>query len=300
VSGAKYDEIGVGYDATRRPDPRIVGRLRALLRLETGGRYLDVGCGTGNYTVSLAASGLAMVGLDQSETMLGAARAKGPHVEWRRGDVDRLPFPDGTFRGAVCTLAIHHFSDLAAAFGEVYRVLGRGRFVIFTAMPEQMRGYWLGAYFPEALERSIRQMPALDAVSGALTGAGFRVAAVELWEVPPDPIDVFLYAGKHRPELYLDPAVRRGISTFAKLADAGEVEQGLARLRADIETGRVKDVMAAHAHDGGDYSFVVAEKRSARRPSGTPRSWRTSSAPHRPGLTKDDQCGPKVTKGDQR
>ena len=78
MTRAKYEEIGVGYDATRRADPRIAARLRALLRPEPGWRYLDVGCGTGNYTASLAASGLTMVGVDQSRTMLGAARPKAP------------------------------------------------------------------------------------------------------------------------------------------------------------------------------------------------------------------------------
>lgn len=266
MTRAKYDEIGAHYDTTRRADPRLAARLRALLEPEPGGRYLDVGCGTGNYTVSLAASGLAMVGLDQSETMLRAARAKGPRVAWRRGDVAALPFRDGAFRGAVCTLAIHHFSDLAAAFAEVSRVLAWGRFAIFTATPEQMRRYWLGAYFPHMLERSARQMPERAGIETALAGAGFRLVAVEPWDVPPDLMDLFFYAGKHRPALYLDPTVRRGISSFAKLAGPDEIEAGLARLRDDIATGRITDLIEAHAHDGGDYSFVVAEKTTPALP----------------------------------
>ncbi|MBA2450392.1 MAG: class I SAM-dependent methyltransferase, partial [Chloroflexi bacterium] len=235
-------------------------RLDALLQPEPGGRYLDVGCGTGNYTVSLAARGLPIVGVDQSTTMLRAAQAKDPRVAWRRGDVVALPFRNGAFRGAVCTLAIHHFLDLRAAFAEVSRVLARGRFVIFTAMPEQMGRYWLGAYFPRMLERSVDQMPGLTTVETALAEAGLQLVGVEPWDVPPDLTDRFFYAGKHRPELYLDPEVRRGISSFRKLVDAGELEAGLARLRADIRTGQIMDVIAAHAHPGGDYSFVVAEK----------------------------------------
>ncbi len=260
VSEAKYDEIGVHYDRTRRADPRIATRLDALLQPEPGGRYLDVGCGTGNYTVSLAARGLTIVGVDQSTTMLRAALTKDPRVAWRRGDAASLPFRNGAFQGAICTLAIHHFPDLGAAFAEVSRVLAQGRFVIFTATPEQMGRYWLKAYFPRMLERSIDQMPSLSAIEAALAKAGFRLVGVEPWDVPPDLADHFFYAGKHRPELYLDADVRRGISSFAKLTNAEEVEGGLARLRYDIRTGRIAAVMHAHAHPGGDYSFVVAEK----------------------------------------
>ena len=46
-----------------------------------------------------------------------------------------------------------------------------------------------------------------------------------------------MLAAWRRPHLYLDPEVRAGISTFA-LADGGEVEAGVARLRADLESGR--------------------------------------------------------------
>lgn len=260
-----YDAIGGGYDGTRRPDPRITERLLKHLRAKPDGRYLDLACGTGNYTLSLVASGLGLVGVDQSETMLRVARDKAPHIEWHRADAAALPFPDRSFQGAICTLAIHHFPDLIAGFAEVQRVMERGRFVILTAMPEQMRRYWLNAYFPVALSRSIKQMPAREAVTTALDAAGFKLLEIEPWAVPPDPSDLFLYSGKHRPELYLDPDVRKGISTFARLASAREVEAGLTRLRSDLGSGHFVEVAARYEHDGGDYSFVVAEKMGTRQ-----------------------------------
>jgi hypothetical protein len=85
---------------------------------------------------------------------------------------------------------------------------------------------------------------------------------VEPWEVPADLGDLFLYGGKHRPTLYLDPVVRQGISTFALLADLQELETGIRRLEADIRSRRIVDVMASYVHAGGDYAFVVAERRT--------------------------------------
>jgi hypothetical protein len=87
------------------------------------------------------------------------------------------------------------------------------------------------------------------------------------YEVTPDLRDLFLYSGKHRPELYLDPRIRAGISTFAALAEPAEVRSGCARLEADIRSGRIADITTAYRHDRGDYLFIIAE-REGRGASG--------------------------------
>ena len=101
--------------------------------------------------------------------------------------------------------------------------MGRGRLVIFTSDPDQMRGYWLNEYFPDAMRRSIEQMPALDEVEESLMRAGFCKVETEAYEVKQDLRDLFLYSGKHRPQLYLDEEFRRGISTFSTVASPEEV-----------------------------------------------------------------------------
>ena len=255
-----YDTIGEGYDGTRRADARLVERLIGHLAPAPGGRYLDLACGTGNYTTALAARGLDITGVDASDVMLAAARAKAPAIAWSKGRAEDLPYADGSFDGVTCSFAIHHFGDVAAAFAEVARVLGRGRFVILTSTPAQMAGYWLNWYFPEAIVRSAQIMPTLDAVCGALTAAGFTSIATDPFDVPEDLADLFLYAAKHRPALYLDPAVRAGISTFARgFSPPDELERGLAALAADIESGAIEATIASYAHDKGDYLFVIAE-----------------------------------------
>ena len=66
-----------------------------------------------------------------------------------------------------------------------------------------MRGYWLYEYFPEAMRKSIEQMPALDQVSESLLRAGLGSIETARYEVPDDLQDLFLCGGKHRPQLYL-------------------------------------------------------------------------------------------------
>lgn len=256
----KYDAIGVGYDTTRRADPRIAERILALLEPEAEGRYLDVACGTGNYTHRMHGLGLNVVGIDQSAIMLEAARAKYPYITWQQADVDALPFADATFDGAICIQAVHHFPDLDKALRQIGRVQAKGRLVLFTSTRDQMRSYWLNIYFPNAMRRAIDQLPSDQRLRAALDRALFRVVATEPWFVPVDPMDLFLYSGKHNPTLYLDERVRKGISTFASLADATEVERGLVRLKADIESGEICRVINAYEAALGDYQFVVACK----------------------------------------
>jgi hypothetical protein len=75
--------------------------------------------------------------------------------------------------------------------------------------------------------------------------------------VPRDCVDGFLGAYWARPEAYLDPAVRAGISSFALPG----TEAGLERLRADLASGewhtRHGELLAEDALDVG-YRLVVA------------------------------------------
>lgn len=256
-----YDRIGNDYDQTRRADPYIASRLIHHLQPVPGKKYLDVACGTGNYTISLASAVRAEVhGIDLSDTMLRTAREKSNSVQWHLGDVERLPFPDDSFDGSLCILAIHHVKDHQKAFEEVYRVIASGRFVLFTATPEQMKRYWLNHYFPDAMEKAIRQMPSFDHVRTCLVEAGFTNLKTEPYCVTDKLEDLFIYAGKHRPHLYLDPVVREGISTFSNLADRKEIESGCEKLAQDIESGNIKKVIEASMHKEGDYLFAVTEK----------------------------------------
>ena len=255
-----YDNIGANYDATRRADPYLTERLARHVGLESGQQYLDLACGTGNYTVELAARGGNWYGLDISSGMLGKARFKGGGIHLLRGEAAALPFRDGSFDGIVCTMALHHLPRLAPVFCEAHRVLQHGRLVIFTSTCEQLANYWLNEYFPIAMERSTNQMPPTDSVMGALTEADFALTHIENYYVRPDLQDLFLYAGKHRPELYLSPTIRQGISTFSSLADRVELEEGCARLQRDIESGFIKQVAEKYRNHGGDYVFIVASK----------------------------------------
>ena len=258
---AKYDSIGTGYNTTRKADPYLTQKLLEHLQPTLGGRYLDIGCGTGNYTDALARQGIRLIGIDPSEKMLAQARAKNDTIDWRIGTAENIPLANNTVDGALGTLTIHHWTAITKGCSELYRVVKpTGRIVIFTSTPEQMQGYWLNHYFPKMLRDSMLQMPSLEVVENAMKDSGLEVVAIEKYSIQPDLQDQFLYVGKHQPEIYFDQRVRNGISSFSALSNRTEVEEGLAQLKKDIDSGKIGSVMEAYPNDLGDYLYIIANK----------------------------------------
>ena len=101
-------------------------------------------------------------------------------------------------------------------------------------------------------------MPAIDLVQRSLNEVGFTTMGMELYDVAEHLQDSFLYSGKQRPEMYLDPEFRQGISTFSSLADHTEVTDGCRRLEEDIRSGHIHQVMSRFKNTGGDYLFLIA------------------------------------------
>ena len=77
-------------------------KLAGRCDIETGMRVLDVAAGTGNFAIATAGRGAEVVACDFTPHMieLGQERtqAAGLKVEWREGDAEALPFPDGAFQ----------------------------------------------------------------------------------------------------------------------------------------------------------------------------------------------------------
>ncbi len=259
---AIYDKIGEGYDTTRKVDPEILSTLSNLLDIEAWKSYLDIACGTGNYTAAISRLGGNWFACDGSERMLSEARSKSSDVKWKKCDVSDLEYDSGFFDGAICSLAIHHFSELKHPFREASRVLKtRSNFVIFTSTPEQMKGYWLNHYFPIMMEKSCEQMPDLKKVESALLHAGFSIQVEEPYFITPELNDFFLYSGKQRPEMYLSHNVRNGISSFHNFCSSSELEHGLVKLQNDIVSGVIAEVMDKYENSNGDYLYICSTTR---------------------------------------
>jgi trans-aconitate methyltransferase len=120
-------------------DPESYGRDGAFVRElaagvvewlapQPGERILDLGCGDGQLTQRVAASGASVVGIDSSPAMVSAARARG--IKADHGSAEKLPYPDRTFEAVFSNAVLHWVRGQDEMLSEVHRVLRPGgRFV---------------------------------------------------------------------------------------------------------------------------------------------------------------------------
>jgi SAM-dependent methyltransferase len=98
--------------------------------IKEGDRVLDVGCGTGSLTFSIAETTKAstVVGIDPSVGYVQYARAQNshPHVDFEIGDAQKLPYDNGSFDCCVSSLMIQFVSDAHTATREMRRVTKKG------------------------------------------------------------------------------------------------------------------------------------------------------------------------------
>ena len=262
----KYNKIGKGYNLTRKADKHLTQQLIRYLEPTKNGFYLDIGCGTGNYTNELQKVGFNFIGIDPSIEMLEKAKIKNDKIDWRIGSAEQTGLQKSFVDGIIGFLTIHHWSHLKSGFLELSRVLKpKGRVVIFTSTPKQMKGYWLNHYFPKMLSDSISEMPSLESVKTGMNQSGLRLISENKYFVRPDLEDKFLYVGKHSPELYFDNQIRFGISSFSSLANQIEVDLGLLALRKDIDSGKINEIIKSYENDFGDYVYIVGEKPASIR-----------------------------------
>lgn len=98
----------------------------ARLRLLSGGRALDVGCGEGRFCRVLRAEGFDPVGLDPTAELLEAARAKDPEGLYVYGRAEALDFADASFDLVVSCLSLIDIEPAGQAIAEMVRVLKPG------------------------------------------------------------------------------------------------------------------------------------------------------------------------------
>jgi len=184
---ADYSQIAEVYDQARPGDsPHLewwFRRLAEVGRLGPGKRLLDLGCGTGRWTIPLAArTGCDAVGVDSSQKMLERARQKdrGGRVAWLLGDVERLELESESFDCALMSLMMHHLEDHLSTFRGVLRVLRPGGvFLIRQGTLEQIANDPWHRFFPEALTIDRKRTPLRAETEWWLREAGFELIEVE-------------------------------------------------------------------------------------------------------------------------
>jgi len=164
------------------------------LRPAPGLRWLDVGCGNGAFTETLAerCAPASLHGIDPSEAQLAFARARPAlrAADFRAGDAMALPFGDGIFDAAVMPLVIFFVPQPARGVSEMARVVAPGGIVCAYAW-DMMGGGFAHAVLHEEMEAMGSNVPKtpypeasrLDVLQDLWTQAGLQAIATQAFAV---------------------------------------------------------------------------------------------------------------------
>lgn len=163
----------------------LAGAVLEWLAPQPGERILDLGCGDGQLTARIAATGASVTGLDASPQMAAAARSRGIAVE--QGSAESMPFAGLAFDAVFSNAALHWVRDQDAMLAEVRRVLKPGgRFVAemgghgnIAAIRVAMMTVLAGHGF-DGREDNVNYYPTPDAYTRRLERHGFAVERMAL------------------------------------------------------------------------------------------------------------------------
>ena len=99
-------------------------KLLEMLDPKPGEHILDLGCGTGELTAEIAATGARVVGLDVAESAIATCRQKYPQIEFVVAD--GANFCLESFDAVFSNAALHWIHPPAAAVNCIYRALKPG------------------------------------------------------------------------------------------------------------------------------------------------------------------------------
>lgn len=181
-----YEKIAKTYDSSR---PLSEQNLDVWLRLIAGKvgslekvKLLDLGCGTGRFTIPLATRlGYSVTGVDASEEMIQEAKTKKDAglVTWDVQDATSLTFPDESFNAIFMSHLLHHVEDKLQVLKECYRVLKPRGVYMNRHVPLEDLDNPDHVFFPEAYEIDKKRYVTKKQIEDWLKQVGFSKVTSE-------------------------------------------------------------------------------------------------------------------------
>lgn len=223
-----YDRIALEYAQHRQVHPEVLRSLASTSGVGRDSKVLEVGCGTGNYSLALERLlASSCWGIDPSDGMLAKARARSGGVHFQPGRAERLDFPPDFFDLVFSVDVIHHVGDRLAYFLEAYQVLKLGGKVCTVTDSEWIIRHRqpLTVYFPETVELELGRYPRIAQLRDLMEQVGFGEVAEEMVEFPYQLTEVQAYCDKAFSSLHLIPeeAFRRGIERMERDLRTGPI-----------------------------------------------------------------------------
>lgn len=246
-----FNQMAPIYDTYRGVDAQVLEYLSRRVKARASGRgqaLLDIGCGTGRYSIQLAETyGLQVMGVDVSEKMLNQAKEKHPSGVWLLKPIEDAGFSDESFDFILMSYVIHHLKDYPRTLSDCHRYLRPGgALFIVTDSHDQFHHSYYHQLVPRIMKIDLNRFPDIDALCDTLTRIDFKVDVAELSKRN-------TVSSRRDVEDTVEKTRRKAFSTLTYLTD-DELETGARRVkeyllnelrRGPVVEDRVKTVITA-------------------------------------------------------
>src|SRR5690606_22220166 len=110
-----YNSIGQNYNKYRQADQRLVKTICTLLpSISQSPAIMEIGTGTGNYSLSLAKKGYSILALEPSHIMRSQAEAH-KNIYWLPYSLDECRKENNNIDALLSVMVIHHLNPIETA-----------------------------------------------------------------------------------------------------------------------------------------------------------------------------------------
>jgi len=224
VRKTDYSKIAEYYDKVRLIRTNgLLSRIVEYGRIDRNRAVLDIGCGTGRFTLNMLDAKPSMLfALEPSAEMLKQAVLKDrcKHIFWIRGDGQRLPLRDKFLDCVYMTSVIHHIENKNMALQDIRRVLKKnGNCVIMTYSHSGIKKHVIND-FPGVTAIDSKRMPSIPCLKNMMRAVGFKDVKHHVVKVDEGYVSVSEYLERVRSKyvstltLLDENAFQRGLKTF--------------------------------------------------------------------------------------
>jgi ubiquinone/menaquinone biosynthesis C-methylase UbiE len=129
----RHNALAQGYIGFFAPvTAHAIAPLLDAIEVRPGMKLLDVPTGSGALAAEATRRGATVIGLDIASAMIQEARKRHRDIDFRVGEVEHLPLPDGALDAVVCAFGLGHFPYPEAAVAECLRTLKGGGRIAFS------------------------------------------------------------------------------------------------------------------------------------------------------------------------
>ena len=187
VKKADYSKIAEYYDRGRTSAGPIIdlwmGLIAKYVQPTPESQILDIGCGTGRFTLPMANRfNCRVTGADSSREMLEKAREKDRKriVQWDVQDIQNMTYDNESFDAVFMSHLLHHCESPKKALRECHRILkGHGTLLIRYGATEHIREDVEHTFFPETLAIDEARTQSIQTIEKWLKDAGFYGVTTE-------------------------------------------------------------------------------------------------------------------------